>query len=1041
MKKNNDFNYSKFFKSLLLTGVILPAGAIAAENAEQQATEKSEVIQVTGFRSSLNAALMSKRDAVGSRDVILAEDIGKFPDLNVADSLARVPGISMEEDGGEGRQITIRGLGSRFVKTTINGMESASAGSGSDAGGGSNKSRAFDFNVFASELFTEVTVDKSPSASLEDGGIGGNVNLQSARPFQYQGTKLSYNINARYNDIAAETTPRMSFMASKNWDNKFGILGSVAYSKGVVQSEGSSSVRWTVLNPKHNGVKGDTDAYGNPNLLIEPPRTVVTGKGAYDDEYLDGKYIPRIPRYSIYSQEKTRLGITGALQYAPSDDLVMSLDWLHAKLETDVNEYQYSVLMRDNKGTRPTIYAENLVHDANNNIVAGAFSNAPIRSEARKDNSESTFNQLSFNADWYINDKLKMEVLVGAGVSELDVPYQNTFAIDANNSIIAYSYDASINPMDLINDSGNTTTSGEMNSDMPSFAFVPNQPQFADGSYAGGNYTLEQSKAAMKDGSNYNVALTRTASQTIESDNSSLKLDFTYELNDEFTLKFGVNSRSFETEHHYYRNYYKRLKDSETRAANDPKASTTGNRAETWAVDYTTDEQGNPYTGINLAGELYATTLADLGIEFGNSVEVPANSAITQSSWTAANFDKMMAAFGDKEFMQRRERFDQTYRLKEEVDAVYLQTDYNGVVAGFDVRANLGVRYLDNTNTSSIANKDHYNKNTLLAGWGDGANYKNGYGWVTTVSESDNFLPSLNIAVDLTEDLVGRFSASKAITRPALKDLASSVSVSEPSVSTETGEENGGSIKVGAGPSLKPYESTQFDIGLEWYFAEEALLGGVVFYKDISGLSKTTKNTRLSRTFLEGLNVDVDGNELITPDTIWSVQSLENTPAEGMWGYELIYQQPFTFLPAGLDDFGISANYTYIDYTRDVEDPFTGEMLSLVEEETSKNTVNTTLYYEGEKFSARVSYNYREGYNKEYRNEYKDEGTFVRGYEDKGSWKFSSRYKLSDEMSVSFEIINLTNAEKKQWGNIYNKQPMEYFVNGRQFLLGLRGTL
>ncbi|KMT63755.1 TonB-dependent receptor [Catenovulum maritimum] len=1040
MKTKNKFNYSKLFTCMLLSGsYAISNTAIAADDAAAE----TETIEITGFRSSLNAALMSKRDAVGSRDVILAEDIGKFPDLNVADSLARVPGISMEEDGGEGRQITIRGLGSRFVKTTINGMESASAGSGSDAGGGSNKSRAFDFNVFASELFTEVTVDKSPSAELEDGGIGGNVNLQAAKPFQYQGTKIAYNVNARYNDIAAETTPRVSFMASKNFDNKFGILGSVSYSKGVVQSEGSTSVRWTVLNPHHNGVKGDTDAYGDPNLLIEPPKTVLDGEknGIYNDDYLNGKYIPRIPRYSIYSQEKSRLGITGALQYAPTEDLTMGLDWLHAKLETDVNEYQYSVLMRDNKGTSPAIYPENLVHDANGNIVAGAFSNAPIRSEARKDNSESTFNQLSFNSDWYITDRLRMKFLVGAGTSELDVPYQNTFAIDANNSVVAYSYDSSVDPMDLINNQGNMTTTGSMNTDMPAFAFIPAQPQFEHGSYSGGNYTLEQSKNAMSDGNNYDVALTRTASQTIESENSSLKLDFAYELTDEVTLKWGYNSRSFETEQHYYRNYYKRLKVTDTtddayKAPNDPKASTTGNRAETWAVDHF-DE----YAGISLDGSKFATTLDKLGIEFGNSVSVPASSAITQSTWLAADFDKMMAAFGNQEFMQRRERFDQTYKLKEEVDALYFQTDFNGEVAGFDVRANIGFRYLDNKNTSSIANKDHYNKNTLLAYWGEGANYASGYGWVTTVSESNNFLPSLNIAVDLTEDLVGRFSASKAITRPALKDLASSVSISEPSISSETGEESAGSIKVGAGPSLKPYEATQFDIGLEWYFDAEALLGAVVFYKDISGLTKQTENTTLERSFLENLNVDVDGNSLIQDDTIWSVQSLKNTPAEGMWGYELIYQQPFTFLPGPFDGFGISANYTYIDYTRDVEDPFTNEILNLVEEETSKNTINTTLYYEGDDFSARVSYNFREGYNKEYRNEYKDEGTFVRGYDDKGVWKFSSRYKLSNDMSVSFEVINLTNSEKKQWGNIYNKQPMEYFVNGRQFLLGLRGTL
>ena len=95
-------------------------------------------------------ALAAKREAVGSKETILAEDLGKFPDLNIADSLARVPGIAIEQDAGEGRQISLRGLGASFVKTTINGMESASAGAATDATGGANKSRAFDFNVFAS---------------------------------------------------------------------------------------------------------------------------------------------------------------------------------------------------------------------------------------------------------------------------------------------------------------------------------------------------------------------------------------------------------------------------------------------------------------------------------------------------------------------------------------------------------------------------------------------------------------------------------------------------------------------------------------------------------------------------------------------------------------------------------------------------------------------------------------------------------------------------------------------------------------------------
>ena len=208
----HNFKLSKLMTNLILSGALTSGLAYAAPQDEAVADDQLEVIEVKGFRGSINAALMTKREAVGTREPIIAEDIGKFPYLNVAESLSRVPGISIEEDAGEGRQITIRGLGSRNVRTTINGMESASAGAATDAAGGSNTSRAFNFNVFASELFTQIDINKTVSAELEDGGISGNVNLQTARPFQYDGFKGAYNVNTRYSDVDEDVSPRASFM-------------------------------------------------------------------------------------------------------------------------------------------------------------------------------------------------------------------------------------------------------------------------------------------------------------------------------------------------------------------------------------------------------------------------------------------------------------------------------------------------------------------------------------------------------------------------------------------------------------------------------------------------------------------------------------------------------------------------------------------------------------------------------------------------------------------------------------------------------------
>ena len=149
----------------------------------------------------------------------------------------------------------------------------------------------------------------------------------------------------------------------------------------------------------------------------------------------------------------------------------------------------------------------------------------------------------------------------------------------------------------------------------------------------------------------------------------------------------------------------------------------------------------------------------------------------------------------------------------------------------------------------------------------------------------------------------------------------------------------------------------------------------------------------------------------------------------------MIYQQPFSFLPAPWNSFGFLSNLTWIDYKRDITDPFTAQVSSLLAEETSRLSYNYTLYFEQDNWSARVSYNFRERYTKEYLDKYyKDEGSFGRGYEDKGQLNFSSRYKISESLSVSFEALNLTNAPTEQWSDVYTARPVEYLLTGRQYL-------
>jgi iron complex outermembrane receptor protein len=174
-------------------------------------------VVVTGFRASLGSAINVKRRANGVVDVIKAEDIADFPDANLAESIQRVPGVSIARDAGEGRQITVRGLGPQFTRVRINGVEGQSTASGTDSSGGANRNRAFDFNVFASELFNSITVRKTASAQTEEGSLGATVDLQTGRPFDYKGSTLVISAQQGYNDLSKSWDPRFAALASNTW--------------------------------------------------------------------------------------------------------------------------------------------------------------------------------------------------------------------------------------------------------------------------------------------------------------------------------------------------------------------------------------------------------------------------------------------------------------------------------------------------------------------------------------------------------------------------------------------------------------------------------------------------------------------------------------------------------------------------------------------------------------------------------------------------------------------------------------------------------
>ncbi len=226
----------------LLSTTALSAGLIQAllmaapAMAQTDDNTSMETVVVTGFRGSLERALELKRDAIGERDSIVAEDIGKYPALNIADSLLRVPGVVLSRDGftDEGKQVTVRGMNSTYTIVTVNGLQIHTE-TGSDVG---NNSRAVDLDEFSPDLFSRVDFYKTPQADLTAGGIGGVIDMRTAHPFDYSSTQFHYSIGESYNSYREQGEPRATLFASDTW-GPVGALISLSANKTNYEDMGS----------------------------------------------------------------------------------------------------------------------------------------------------------------------------------------------------------------------------------------------------------------------------------------------------------------------------------------------------------------------------------------------------------------------------------------------------------------------------------------------------------------------------------------------------------------------------------------------------------------------------------------------------------------------------------------------------------------------------------------------------------------------------------------------------------------------------------
>lgn len=412
------------------SAVPIVARAEPAALVQTSASQVEDVV-VTGFRSSLLAARDLKRSATGTQDVIVADDIAAFPDLNLAESLQRVPGVAIMRDAGEGRQISLRGLGPDFTRTQLNGMEVlGNTSSGFDNRGSVSRTRSFDYSLFASELFNRVVVEKTYAAEQDEGGIGGTVGLTTARPFDYAGSRLVLGAKAQTNSNTDSVTPRVIGLVSGRWDTgmgEFGALASAAYTRNDVNEFGMRSWSWTKINVNAANIGSGVSAADRQRLTTAAGLARVSA--------------PQATSPSTWYAERERVGLTGALQWRPNARTEMGLDVLYGTLGNDRDEYALApagvnALTGNITGTQRL----NAVEIRGDSIVYADWSGVDMRNEHKHSEDETTFTQAVWTGAFQATDSLRFDALVGYAQSEFEGPVFDKVFIQAVNQSFSYDF-------------------------------------------------------------------------------------------------------------------------------------------------------------------------------------------------------------------------------------------------------------------------------------------------------------------------------------------------------------------------------------------------------------------------------------------------------------------------------------------------------------------------------------------------------------------------------------------------------------------------
>ena len=905
-------------------------------------SDSSDAIVVTGYRRSLQESANAKKGATNFTDSIFSEDVGKFPDLNLAESLQRLPGVVIDRDrSGEGTTINVRGLSAGFTVTTINGFATTTTAYSGNEGRGSG------LDVLPNELFRRLTVSKSPTANMVEGGTAGVVDMQPLSAFDRKGLNVSLQAQMAYQSASRTKTPRGALIVSNRFNTgigEFGILGALAYAKKDYRSENFDTIGWTTLNVTQvcpttaagiasgcNPLTIPAGGYGNGagarlttvpgnvpaelglgaqgSPLIQCLNGAPGGTSGLSCQDLSFALVPRLMRAEQTIGQRTRLGGLMNFEYRPRDGLRFQADVMFSDVKNKFRQHQQMMVVRSYNNQIPIDFELN----DDRVLTSGTFANTYFLNQTDVGNTPSNLLYRSGRMDWDIVPKLHLTV---SGM-------KNTGKL--RNESLQLTLQSARPTVPL-----NFSPAGQPQRTLPAVNLTPNNTgQYGIYNYTPGDLTPSiQSNIDMATFRQYYWNEGRAGNAIQDLDQRAIRFDLTY--GDATDLQVSAG---------YMKNIFDR-------------------RITSWAGGIAAGCFTRGLCGSNFISTQpslveaipdsqlpnYMTELPSMNLFQGAPFDAGFN-----EGWLVPDIDKIGQVvdfdyFRDQinpgkdasNFLGSFERRD----LLERTSAVYIMVDGRKDIFGKELRFNAGVRFAD---TFQQAN-GRVNDLILIGGTGPTIQ--------TFSNDYENFLPSANFAYFVRGDLIVRGAAAKTITGVSPADLLPGYSLDLDATTFNRGN-----------PKLQPFTADNFDVGIEWYPRSRSLVSFNAWWKKLYNYPYVVSSqvpfrdlgidfTRLTARQQAGINAGGGPN-----NAILNVLQRENTDLViHLAGQEFQLMQPLDFVVKGA---GINFNVTHIKQSLSGERP-AGLNPNALLAGLAPWTYNFTGYYETKAFQVRVSFVHRD---------------------------------------------------------------------------------